>query len=184
MALDFSDFAQVNRKIVDYQKQTPPDVVICCVGIAENKTVDEIDMLSWQRVQHVNVQVPFMICQCLAKSMNGKSGGDMVFLGGLDRTQSLPLPIDFAASQGALAAMVMAMSKAYAVENIRVNLIASGLLTEGLGQIFSADQVDVYSKYSCLKRLGKASEVAPVAVWLALHNTVLTGKVIPVNGGV
>jgi 3-oxoacyl-[acyl-carrier protein] reductase/ketoreductase RED2 len=39
-----------------------------------------------------------------------------------------------------------------------------------------------YLKHCGLKRLGRLDEVASVAVWLALDNTLVTGQTIVVDG--
>ena len=46
-----------------------------------------------------------------------------------------------------------------------------------------AAMVSDYRSFSALRRLGTAAEVAAAVTWLALANTYMNGKILPVNGG-
>jgi 3-oxoacyl-[acyl-carrier protein] reductase len=122
-------------------------------------------------------------CQELAPSMAPR-GGHVVLVGAIDRAQSIPAPVHFAASQGALAAMVMALGKELGPRGIRVNMVALGLLEGGLSREISPALVADYKAFSALRRLGTADEAARAILWLALENTYMSGEVVPVNGGI
>ena len=134
--------------------------------------------------QAVNVHSAYVAARELAPRMEKAGGGDIVFLGALDRTQSLPIPVAFAASQGALAAMTMALSKELGPKGIRVNMIALGLLNEGLSRGLDSKLLEDYNAFSAFRRTGTAAEVARAVRWLACENTYMSGRVVPVNGGI
>ena len=48
----------------------------------------------------------------------------------------------------------------------------------------SKKMVADYKSFSALRRIGTAAEAARAIAWLALENTWMTGKVVPVNGGI
>jgi 3-oxoacyl-[acyl-carrier protein] reductase len=108
----------------------------------------------------------------------------VVLLGGLDRTQSVPAPIVYAATQGALSAMVMALGKELGPRGIRVNMLALGILGTGLTKDVDARVLADYTTFSALRRTGTAAEAARVALWLALENSYMTGRVVTANGGI
>src|SRR5215510_1690347 len=66
--------------------------------------------------------------------------------------------------------------------NIRVNVIAPGIMEEGISKFLPSDLFDEYVKHCGLKRVGKVSEIATVITWFALHNTYVTGQSILVDG--
>lgn len=161
-----------------------PDVLIHCAGTTVNKSIGDLLLDSWDEAIDVGGRAAFIAVQALAPSMAARGGGDIVFVGALDRAQSLPLPIEFAAVQGMLSAMAMAMAKELGPRGIRVNVMALGLLDEGIGQQLDRQLIADYLAFSALRRLGTAAEAARAIAWLALENTYLNGKTIPVNGGI
>lgn len=110
--------------------------------------------------------------------------GSIVLVGALDRTQSLPAPVPFAASQGMLAAMTMALAKELGPSGILVNMVALGILEEGLARALSPQVRADFLSFSALRRAGTPREAARAILWLALENTYMSGKVMPVNGGI
>ena len=126
--------------------------------------MNEISEEDWQETAAVNCHSALIACQEVTTGMIANNSGDVIFVGGLDRTQSIKLPIHFAASQGALSALTMALSKELGGRGIRVNMISSGLLEEGISRNFAPKLHEDYLKYSCLHRKGSSSEIAKVIV--------------------
>ncbi len=176
--VDLADAAATTAML---DAQEPADVVIHCAGVSAGLGLPEIEIATYQHAMAVNVQSAFLACRWVAKLARRC---DVVLVGGLDRTQSLPLPVHFAASQGALGAMVMATAHELGRKDIRVNLVALGPLEAGISTGLAAGQRRDYETFSALRRVGKPAEVAQVIVWLALENTYIQGKVISANGGI
>jgi 3-oxoacyl-[acyl-carrier protein] reductase len=83
-----------------------------------------------------------------------------------------------------LGALAMSVAKEAGARGVRVNLVALGILGEGMSRAISAERLDDYKTFSALRRVGTAAEAARVIVWLALENTFMTGRTVPCNGGV
>ncbi|MGE5182859.1 MAG: SDR family oxidoreductase [Acidobacteriota bacterium] len=176
--VDLADAAATSAML---EAQEPADVVIHCAGVSAPRTLVELDVAAWQQAMTVNVQSAFLACRWVAA--RGQRC-DVVLVGGLDRTQSLPLPVHFAASQGALGALAMAAAHELGRQDIRVNVVALGPLDAGISSGLAARRRKDYETFSALRRPGKADEVAKLIVWLALENTFIQGKVIAANGGI
>lgn len=159
----------------------PVSVVIHAAGVSAGLALPEIDVATWQHAMAVNVQSAFLACRWVATRAQRC---DVVLVNGLDRAQSLPLPAHFAATQGALAALAMAVAHEVGRHDIRVNVIALGPLEGGISSGLAARRRKDYETFSSLRRPGKPEEVAKAIAWLALENTFIQGKVIPVNGGI
>ena len=159
----------------------PLDVVIHCAAVGRFVNLEELTEADWEEAQAVNCRSGFILCQELARRPSPPHG--VVFVGAMDRSQSLPLPVHFAATQGMLAAMTMALAKEMAPAT-RVNMVALGPLEEGLSSRLSPKLLEDYHKFSALKRPGTIAEAARVIAWLALENSYISGKVISANGGV
>lgn len=145
------------------------DVLIHCAAVSGE---------DWAQSFAVNVESAYR----LARSATGPA--DVVLVGGLDRAQSLPLPPVYAATQGALSALVMALGHELGPKGVRVNLLALGVLAGGISNTLAARRKKEYETFSALRRAGTADEAAKAIAWLALENTFIQGKVIPVNGGI
>jgi NAD(P)-dependent dehydrogenase (short-subunit alcohol dehydrogenase family) len=108
---------------------------------------------------------------------------NLVAFTGLAPGQSFPIAPHLAAAQGALSAAVMALAHALGPQGLLVNGVALGLLDGGAAQAVSAAQAAEYTRFSALRRVGRAEEAAATALWFIHHNTALSGKVLPANGG-
>jgi NAD(P)-dependent dehydrogenase (short-subunit alcohol dehydrogenase family) len=160
-----------------------PDLFIHAAAQSRAARLAETSDGDWARILAVNAGSAFVAAQELAPRMARTGGGDIVLLGGLDRAQSVPAPVAYAASQGALSAMTMALAKELGPSGIRVNMLAVGILGEGLSRDLDPKLLADYKSFSALRRTGTAAEVAAVALWLALENSYMTGKVVTANGG-
>lgn len=175
------DLADAAATTAFLDAQEPVDLAIHCAGVSAGLALPEIDVATWQHAMAVNVQSAFLVCRWIAARAKRC---DVVLVGGLDRAQSLPLPAHFAASQGALSALAMAVAHEVGPHDIRVNVVALGPLDSGISQGLAARRRKDYETFSALRRPGTAEEVAKTIVWLGLENTFIQGKVLSVNGGI
>lgn len=157
-----------------------PDVIVACAAAAPGPAFVEQTAAGWREVFAVNVDATAAVCRWRARA---GGAGDIVLVGGLDRGQSLPLPPAYAASQGALSALAMALAHELGAD-LRVNLVALGVLDAGLSRQLSAGRRKDYQTFSALRREGTPAEAASVITWLALENRYIHGKVIAANGGI
>ena len=160
-----------------------PDILVHAAAITRARKLGDLGDDDWAAMLAVNVTSALVVAQALAPGLAARGGGDLIFLGGLDRAQSVTAPIGYATTQGALAAMTMALAKELGASGVRANLLALGILDEGLSRGMDEALVADYRRFSALRRTGTAAEVARVVAWLALENRYLTGRVLPVNGG-
>lgn len=161
-----------------------PDLLVHCAVHSATRKLGELSDAEYERAFAVNVRAPFLAVQALAPAFAAHASSDVVLVGALDRTQALPLPAHFAATQGALSGLVVGLSKELGAQRTRVNLLALGPLSTGLSASLPKRLLEDYQKFSALQRLGTPEEAARAIAWLALENTYVTGKVIPVNGGI
>lgn len=169
------------RALID----SPPHIIINCAGSSPAQaSLDALTDDQWAYVMAVNCAGFVQIIRGLREVISAQGGADVVCLGALDRAQSLPLPVAFAASQGAINATCMAMAHELAPAGWRINVLASGLLAQGLGTTLAQETRDAYTRYSALQRQGQPDEIARAVVWLATNNAYINGKIVPVNGGI
>jgi 3-oxoacyl-[acyl-carrier protein] reductase len=160
-----------------------PDILVHAAAVSRARKLADLGDDDWAAMLAVNVTSAIVAAQALAPGLAARGGGDLIFLGGLDRAQSVAAPIGYAATQGALAAMTMALAKELGASGVRANLLALGILDQGLSRGMDEALLADYRRFSALRRTGTPAEVARVVAWLALDNRYITGRVIPVNGG-
>jgi len=151
------------------------------VGEQGHPPLADIDEAGWDRMLAVNTKSAFFAVQALAPLMT-EAGGNVVIVGSIDGIKPVPAPVHYAASKGALAAMVRTLAKELG-PTIRVNLVAPGILDDGISRTLPQALKDEYLKHSGLRRFGTAAEVASLVSWLALNNTYLTGQSMVLDGG-
>jgi NAD(P)-dependent dehydrogenase (short-subunit alcohol dehydrogenase family) len=144
--------------------------------------MDDVDERAWNAMIDVNARSAFFAVRRLSRLMRGNGGGNIVLLGSIDGVKPAPSPVHYAASKAAVSGMVKAMAKELGPYNIRVNTVAPGVLDGGLSRVLPDDLRREYLKHCGLKRLGRLDEVASVAAWLALDNTLVTAQTIVVDG--
>jgi len=175
------DLADVAATAACLDAQDTPDVVIHCAAISGAQSLVEIDGAAWREMMTVNVESAFAVVRWIAQ--RGKPC-DIVLVGGLDRTQSLPLPVHFATTQSALSGLVMAAAHELGPRNVRINMIALGVLEAGLSQGLANRRRADYMAFSALRRAGTCAAAARAIAWLALDNAFIQGKVVHVTGGI
>jgi NAD(P)-dependent dehydrogenase (short-subunit alcohol dehydrogenase family) len=130
----------------------------------------------------VNVKSTFFACREVVEVMRRGGGGNVLLIGSVDGLKRVPAPVHYAATKGALGAMVRAMAKEVGTDGIRVNLVAPGVLEGGLSRTLPPSLRADYLRHCGLRRLGTMDEVARLVAWLALENTYLSGQTLAVDG--
>lgn len=169
------------------------DSLVQCAGIAGNSDLyfnKELDKFldlqeeDWNEMMDITVKSTFFASQAFAKILrNRNQPGNLVFIGSMDGIKSVPAPIHYSASKGALVAMTTALAKDLGKDQILVNLVAPGILEGGIAKHLTEELLEQYKQHCALERPGKASEIANFAVWLATQNTYITGQSILLDGG-
>jgi 3-oxoacyl-[acyl-carrier protein] reductase len=161
-----------------------PDVVVHAAAVLCGGHIEAASDEDWETTMNVNGRSAFALCREFGRRMAARGGGDIVLTSALDRSQSLPMPPLFAASQGLVAALAMAAAKDLGPRGVRVNVVALGLLESGLSLGLDPKLREDYKAFSALRRLGSPAEAAKTIAWLALGNSYINGKVVSVNGGI
>jgi NAD(P)-dependent dehydrogenase (short-subunit alcohol dehydrogenase family) len=166
------------------------DVLIQCAGIAitgesggpVHQRMEDVDEPGWTRMLDINAKSTFFAVRKASEVMRRGAGGNMVLVGSVDSVKPVPTPVHYATSKGALRGMTAAMAKELGEFNIRINMVAPGILEGGLSRALPEDLVREYVKHCGLKRVGRLEEIAGVIAWLALENSYATGQAFLVDG--
>ena len=146
--------------------------------------IDDIHEAGWDCLMAINVKSVFFAVQAVLPFLRQRGGGNIVLFSSISAIKPTPSPVIYTASKAALTGMAHSMAKELGRDNIRVNVIASGVLEAGVSKSLPRSLRDEYVKHCGLKREGKPIEIAQVAAWFARHNTYVTGQTILVDGAV
>jgi NAD(P)-dependent dehydrogenase (short-subunit alcohol dehydrogenase family) len=191
--LDLRSVAEIEKTIDEVaQAFGGIDAFVQCAAVAltgpasgpkVHHLMGDVDEAGWDGMMDVNVKSTFFAARKVAKVMKRGGGGNIVLVGSIDGVKSVPSPVHYAAAKGALGGMTLSMAKELGEHQVRVNLIAPGILEAGLSRILPEELLQEYLKHCGLKRTGKLAEIAALLAWFARKNSYVTGQTILADGG-
>ena len=150
-------------------------------------TVLETSLADWDRVLAVNLTGSFLLSRAALPYMIEGGGGSIIFIASqLGRVGSAGRAA-YCAAKGALIQLAKVMAIDHSAQNIRVNTLSPGAVetqrTLNRYGSFAAANREIGPKH-VLGRLGRPSEIAPAAVYLASEAaSFVTGSDLLIDGG-
>jgi 3-oxoacyl-[acyl-carrier protein] reductase len=139
----------------------------------------------WDRVFAVNVRGMFQVSRAAAPLLK-KTGGSIVNTASIVGLRPGPQPLPYAASKAAVVSLTKLLALNLAPE-IRVNAVAPGWMEgdwmERMLKDKYADLMSRRARFTPLRRVATAEDVAEVMVNLLTSNKFVTGEVIVIDGG-
>jgi glucose 1-dehydrogenase len=162
---------------------TPIDILINNAGLVTKLSMDDDTTISvWKETLQVNLHAPLLLSK-LAK-LKMKDGGVIINISSIHGEKSVEYMGAYAASKAGLDSITRSLALEWAVDNVRVNAIAPGVVP--VERTFDAFQDPVMSeswkRHLPLRRWGTVEEIAD-AILLLITNDWVTGAVWTVDGG-
>ena len=155
-------------------------------GIKMGSILD-IDRENWDALMAINLTGYYLVTKYALPHMIKQNSGNIVNTGSMNGLIGNPNTCDsYTASKGAIVALTRSWAADYAKNNIRVNCICPGPIETPMlaPALVNPDRVQHYNSHVLLGRVGKAEEVANLAVFLASDEaSFITGAIVPVDGG-
>ena len=152
------------------------------------RTLAELDLAFWEKVQAVNVKSLLLVTQAALPHLQAAGGASIVNLASLaGRKGGHPGSLAYSAAKGAVLTWTRALSSELAPCGIRVNAVAPGFIA---GSSFHATHTTKASADKTiagipLGRAGTPEDVARAVAFLASeYGGFITGATLDVNGGV
>jgi NAD(P)-dependent dehydrogenase (short-subunit alcohol dehydrogenase family) len=147
----------------------------------------ETPVESLDRQFRTNVRVPFELSQA-ALPHQRESKGAIIFISSMAALAAFPESAAYTSTKGAIEALARQLAVELAPDGIRVNAIAPGEIDTPMNTDFYAEHpefVEQMEEFTPAGRLGKASDIAPAAVFLASDMArFVYGVSLPVDGGI
>ncbi len=186
---DVSDDPTVRKMLAAVeQKFSRLDALVNNAGTTTEIAPKDFDALTpeiWDRVFAVNVRGMFQVTRAAAPMLK-KSGGSVVNTASIVGLRPGPQPLPYAASKAAVINLTKLLALNLAPE-IRVNAVAPGWMEgDWMERMLKDKYEDLMSrraKFTPLRRVATAEDVAEVVVNLLTSNRFVTGEVIVIDGG-
>ncbi len=159
IALDVGDSGSCHalvRETVDHFGRL--DILVNNAGMSIRKPPQDYAIAEWQAVLEINLTGAFACAQAAYAPMKEGGGGKIINIGSMYSIFGAAYAAAYAASKGGLVQMTKSLANAWAKDNIQVNAVLPGWIDTELTQA-ARRQME------------------------GLHERVLTGAAIPVDGG-
>src|ERR1700692_1637672 len=159
------------------------DILVANAGISKSATIEDTTVEDFDNLFAVNVRAPFFLVQQLLPIM-GK-GSSIVLVSSLAARASVGALAAYAATEGAIATLVIHFASALGPRGIRVNGIAPGVVETDMSKFAKTDAGrDLTLGMQALKRLAQPDEIGGVVAFLASEDARwITGDIVRVDGG-
>jgi 3-oxoacyl-[acyl-carrier protein] reductase len=182
---DVSDPHQVKELYTAiFRQHQRLDVLVNNAGILDDNLLGMIGAEAVARTFAVNVHSVLYNMQYAARLMARAKGGSIVNMASIigrfgNEGQTL-----YGSSKAAIIGATLSAAKELAVQNIRVNAIAPGLIDTDMTRRLPKEKFDKLLASVKMRRIGRPEDVAHVALFLASdYSAYVTGQVIGVDGG-
>lgn len=188
---DITSLTNIDNLVVETKSifGTDPqlDFLFINAGYAQLEPVASVTEESFARTFNTNVFGSFFVAQRFAPLI--RDGGAIVFTSSVSAKMGFPGMSVYSASKAAVGSLVQCMASELASRGVRVNAVTPGFVktpTMGVSGVTSDQLVEFEeegSRVTPLDRIGRAEEVARVAVFLGFEATFTTGSEVLVDGG-
>lgn len=159
------------------------DILVNNAGIMKDALIGMIDQKLMHDVFNTNVYSVINITQYAVKFMRRQKSGSIINIASIVGMEGSPGQVIYSASKGAVIALTKSLSKELGVYGIRVNAIAPGMIDTDLIKPIGSARIDENIKKVVMGRLGKPSEIADVALFLASDmSSFISGQILVVDG--
>jgi 3-oxoacyl-[acyl-carrier protein] reductase len=185
---DVAKAGDVKRLFEETQKSFGSvDVLVNNAGVFKFGSLEEITEKEFHRHFDINVLGTILATQEALKYFP-RTGGSIINISSIASANPVPNSALYSGTKGAIDSISMALAKELGPRNIRVNIVAPGLVdTEGnrdSGFVGSAAGNAGAAATPLAARFGKPEEIAPLIVFLASDDSAwLTGERISASGG-
>jgi len=188
---DLSTEAECRRLAEDVSsRENQLHILVNNAGATWGAPIDEYDDVAFSKVLDLNVKGVFHLTKFLRPQLEAASTEDdptsVINIGSIDGIQ---VPIlntySYSASKAAIHHMTRVLARELGPRHITVNAVAPGPFESKMMAETLRTFGDTIAASSPLGRIGRPSDMAGVAIYLASRaGSYVTGAIIPVDGGI
>lgn len=153
-------------------------------GGGDDAPVADLATDAWEAILRVNLTAPMWLCRATIPGMRTAGHGAIVNISSRQGERASRGLAGYIASKGALNALTRSIAVDYAADGIRCNTISPGYVLNERRDAGLSDDRRARLEGMHLTRLGRATDIAHAAVYLASRESeLLTGINLPLDGG-
>ncbi|KAB8041354.1 SDR family oxidoreductase [Janthinobacterium aquaticum] len=174
----------------------PVDILFNCAGFVDGGTILECSDEAWDRSFDINARSMFHLMRAVLPGMLEKGGGSIVNMSSVaSSVKGAPNRFIYGASKAAVVGMTKSVAADFVTRGIRCNAICPGTIespslkeriaaqAQASGQTVAEVQAAFVARQP-MGRVGKAEEIAALALYLASDESAFTtGMVHTIDGG-
>ncbi|MCV7420302.1 SDR family oxidoreductase [Mycobacterium yunnanensis] len=166
------------------------DVLVNNAGAMWDEALETFPDAAWDTVLDLNVKSPFWLVQELLPTLRSAGTAEdpsrIVNIGSIAAIHVPNRPnYSYSSSKAALHQLTRVLAKELGPRHITVNAVAPGPFPSAMMAATLDEFGEAIAASAPLRRIGRADDMAGVAVFLASRaGAYLTGAVIPVDGGI
>jgi 2-deoxy-D-gluconate 3-dehydrogenase len=168
------------------EKTGVPDILVNNAGTIMRAPAAEHPDDYWDNVLNINLNAPFLLSREFGKEMVARGSGKIIFTCSLLSFQGGITVPSYAASKGALASLIKALSNEWAVKGVNVNGIAPGYIRTNNTDALQKDPVRNKAILDRIPagRWGNPEDFAGPVVFLSSEaSNYVNGTILTVDGG-
>lgn len=163
------------------------DALVCCAGYTSPVKFMDLDYCSWQKVIAINLSSAFLATHAAINLMRGNTnGGSIVLIGSAAIVTGGGGRADYVSAKAGLEGLSRAITKEFAPDGIRCNIVHPSLIETDLLRQRHPDpeQRRMLGDEVPLRRLGQPEDISNTAVFLVSDlASYITAQSIYVDGG-
>lgn len=160
------------------------DIIVNNAGILRDKALMLMEEQDWEDVISTNLSGAFNLIRASIVSFMKQKSGSIINITSVAGVKGMPRQVNYSASKAGLIGLTKSLAKEVGAYGIRVNAIAPGYIDTDMVKDLKDEFKAEVLKMIPLGRVGRAEEIAKVAVFLASDRAkYITGQTVTVDGG-